>query len=235
PRATIRRGVPQPLFTMGFPRSGTTLIERVLASHSAVRAGGELTFVGEWPPLIDRLLADSAAFPDNLVKMLAADHRHVASLLRDYYFARSEARGLNEPDKCYFTDKMPLNETLAPLVRMAFPNAKIVRVVRHPLDVCVSMLSYELGHGFNCGYRIETIVHQLRASSALVEHYRAELELGELTLKYEDFVHHPVEETQRLLDYLELPFEPSCVNFHEGATYTATPSYSQVREPLNDR
>src|SRR5690606_38374065 len=68
PRATIRRGVPQPLFIMGFPRSGTTLIERVLASHSAVRAGGELTFVGEWPPLIDRLLADSAAFPDNLVK-----------------------------------------------------------------------------------------------------------------------------------------------------------------------
>lgn len=235
PRATLRRDVPQPLFIMGFPRSGTTLIERVLASHSAVRAGGELTFVGEWPPLIDRLLADSAAFPENLAKTLAANHRHLATLLRDYYFARSEARGLNEPGKRYFTDKMPLNETLAPLVRMAFPNAKIVRVIRHPLDVCVSMFSHELGHGFNCGYRVETIVHQLCASSALVEHYRAELGLGELTLRYEDFVHRPVEETRRLLDYLELPFEPACVNFHQGAPYTATPSYSQVTEPLNDR
>src|SRR5690606_12307234 len=65
--------------------------------------------------------------------------------------------------------------------------------------------------------------------------YRAELGLGELTLKYEDFVHHPVEETRRLLDYLELPFEPACVNSHAGAPYTATPSYSQVTEPLNDR
>ena len=194
PRATQRRDVPQPVFVMGLPRSGTTLIEQVLSSHSAVRPGGELTFVGEWPQLIGRLLSDPAPFPEKLAQMCSADYHHVAILLRDYYFARAEARGLLEPGKLLFTDKMPFNELWLPLVRMAFPRAKIVRIVRHPLDVCVSMLSHELTHGFNCGYRIETIVHQLCAMSGLTEHYRRELDSGEFLLRYEDFVREPERE-----------------------------------------
>ena len=127
PRATQRRDVPQPVFIMGFPRSGTTLIEQVLASHSAVRPGGELTFVGEWPQLIIACWRTAAPFPENLARTWSADHHHVATLLRDYYLARAEARGLLEPGKLLFTDKMPFNEMWLPLVRMAFPRAKIVR------------------------------------------------------------------------------------------------------------
>ena len=101
--------------------------------------------------------------------------RHVATIFRDYYFARAEAYGLLEPGKRFFTDKMPFNEVWLPLLRMAFPNAKIVHVMRHPLDVCVSMMANHFTHGFNCGYRIEDIVHHLVAVSDLVEHYRTEL------------------------------------------------------------
>ena len=234
PQASVRGDAAQPLFIMGLPRSGTTLVEQVLGSHSAVRVGGELTFAGEWPRLID-LLAGGAAFPENLARAWAADQRHIATLLRDYYLARAEARGLLAPGKVFFTDKMPFNEMWLPLVRMAFPRAKIVRVVRHPLDVCVSMLSHELTHGFDCAYRIGTIVHQLCAMSDLAQHYRRELDPGDCTLRYEDFVRDPERQTRRLLEYLGLPFEPVCLAFHESRRYAATPSYAQVMEPINER
>lgn len=235
PRAGVRGDVAQPIFIMGFPRSGTTLIERILSNHSAVRPGGELTFVGEWPRLIERLCAGAGAFPENLAQTWSADHRHVADLLRDYYLSRAQARGLLEPGKRFFTDKMPFNEMWLPLIRMAFPDAKIVRVIRHPLDVCVSMLSYDLTHGFNCGYRIDTIVHQLCSMLDLRQHYERELELNEITVKYEDLVRHPAEQIRRLLDYIGLPFEPDCLTFRENRRYAATPSYAQVTEGLNER
>jgi Tfp pilus assembly protein PilF len=235
PQATARRDVPQPVFIMGLPRSGTTLIEQVLASHSAVRAGGELTFVGEWQKLIGQLLPDPAPFPENLTRAWSADGHHIASMLRDYYFARAEARGLTAPGKLLFTDKMPFNELWLPLVRMAFPRAKVVRIVRHPLDVCVSMLSHELTHGFHCGYRIETIVHQVRAMLRLTDHYCRELDSSAFLLRYEDFVREPERETRRLLAFLELPFETACLDLHERRRYGATPSYAQVAEKINDR
>lgn len=235
PHAALRRDTPQPVFIMGLPRSGTTLIEHMLAAHSAVRAGGELTFVGEWPALLSQLLPDAAAFPENLARAWSADAHHTADLLRDHYFARAERRGLLAPGKLLFTDKMPFNELWLPLVRMAFPRAKIVRMVRHPLDVCVSMLSHELTHGFNCGYRIDTIVRHLCAVFDLSQHYRREVESDDYTLRYEDLVRRPEGELGRLLDYLELPVEPACLTFHEQRRYTATPSYAQVAEALNER
>jgi hypothetical protein len=130
---------------------------------------------------------------------------------------------------------MPFNELWLPLVRMAFPHAKIVRIVRHPLDVCVSMLSHDLTHGFGCGYRIDTIVHQLQAVFGLTNHYRRELDSSEFLLRYEDFVREPERETRRLLQFLELPFEPACLDFHERRHYPATPSYAQVAQRITDR
>jgi len=235
PRATVRGDTAQPVFIIGLPRSGTTLVEQILASHSAVRPGGELTFVGEWSQFLQRLCPDAAPFPENLARMWSADYRHVANLLRDYYFSRAEARGLLRPGAVFFTDKMPFNEMWLPLVCMAFPNAKIVRVVRHPLDVCVSMLSHELTHGFNCAYRIETIEQHLCAMFDLSQHYRRELDFQEITLRYEDLVREPEQRVRQLLDHLQLPFEAACLSFHEQRRYTATPSYAQVTEKLNER
>lgn len=236
PRASVRADTPQPVFIVGLPRSGTTLIEHVLAGHSAVRRGGELTFVGEWRPLVDRLLPGTARYPANLVQTFSADGHHAASLLRDYYLARAEARGLTAPDKRLFTDKMPLNELHLPLVRMAFPDAKVVRVVRHPLDVCVSMLSHQLTHGFNCGSRVESIVHLMALMHRLTAHYMHELDGGaDVTLRYEDFVRNPEDATGRLLHALGLDFEPGCLALRERPDYAATPSYAQVTQPLNEQ
>jgi len=235
PRTTARLDTPQLIFVMGFPRSGTTLIEQVLSTHSAVLAGGELSFIGELRKLANALFSALEPFPENLAQTMTADHRFAATIFRDYYLARAEQYGLLASDKAYFVDKMPFNEIWLPLLRMAFPEAKIVHVVRHPLDVCVSVMGNHLTHGFNCGYRIEDIVHQFRAVFDLVEHYRMQLEFGEFVLRYETFVANQDAETRRLLDYLELPFEEACLAFHENRRYAPTPSYAQVTEKLNDR
>src|SRR5262245_11718626 len=235
PQASLRTDVPQPIFIMGFPRSGTTLIEQVLTSHSAVRAGGELSFIAELRQFSLQQFAGPEPFPENLARTWTADNRWAATLFRDYYLARAEQYGLLAPGKRYFTDKMPFNEIWLPLVRMAFPHAKIVRVLRHPLDVCVSMLANNMTHGFNCGYRIEDIVHHLLAVSDLDEHYARELAADQLQLHYERFVAEQRGQTARLLDHLGLELEPACLSFHENPRYAPTPSYAQVTQQLNDR
>lgn len=235
PRAPVRPDAPQPIFVMGFPRSGTTLIEQVLASHPSVRAGGELAFAGELRKLANHLFPGPEPFPANLAQAFTADHRYAATVFRDYYLARAEAAGLLEPGKTWFVDKMPFNEIWLPLVRMAFPHARIVRVLRHPLDVCVSMLANNMTHGFNCGYRVEDIVHHLLAVSDLDEHYARELAADQLQLRYEGFVAEQRSETTRLLDHLGLELEPACLSFHENPRYAPTPSYAQVTQQLNDR
>jgi Tfp pilus assembly protein PilF len=243
PAATRRADVPQPLFVVGFPRSGTTLIEQVLTSHSAIRAGGELSFITELRKLSLQQFAGNEPFPDNLAQTWTADHRYAATLFRDYYLARAEQYGLtgdDGPRKAFFTDKMPFNEIWLPVIRMAFPDAKIVRILRHPLDVCVSILSNNMTHGFNCGYGVEDIVHHLLAVSGLDAHYATQMGGAgiwpdELTLRYEDFVADQRGETERLLRFLELDFEDACLNFHRNPRYAPTPSYAQVTEKLNDR
>ena len=236
PQATVRSDVPQPIFIMGFPRSGTTLIEQVLCSHPSIRAGGELSFMTELRSFSLLQFPGPESFPANLARTWTADNRYAATLFRDFYFARAEQYGLLGNDKAFFTDKMPFNETWLPLIYMAFPQAKLVRVLRHPLDVCVSMLANNMTHGFNCGYRIEDIVHHLLAVSTLDMHYARELGHGPgYALRYEDFVAGQRDATLRLLDYLGLPFDESCLNFHENRRYAPTPSYAQVTQKLNDR
>jgi Tfp pilus assembly protein PilF len=235
PRASRRKDVPQPLFVCGSPRSGTTLVEQVLASHPAIRAGGELPFAGEWRELSHRLLPSREPFPLNLDGAMNADRHHLATLFRDHYLARAERQGLLARGGEYFVDKMPFNEVWLPLIRIAFPHAPVVSLVRHPLDVCVSMMSHQLNHGFHCGYRLEDTAHYLAAVHRLHEHYRRELEPREFILRYESLVANPRRIVTGLLEHLGLPFDEACLRFHERRAYSPTPSYAQVTEPFTDR
>ena len=233
PRAAVRAADAQPIFITGFPRSGTTLIEQILCSHSQVRPGGELTFLDDLRRLSTELLPGTEGYPGNLARSWTADRHYVATLFRDYYLARAEQYGLLTGDKRLFTDKMPFNEMNLPLLKMAFPQAKIVRVIRHPLDVCVSMLANNMTHGFACAYRIEDITHHLAAVFNLVEHYDRAVGPAEHVLQYEALIADQAGETRRLLEYLGLRFEDACIRFHENRRYAPTPSYAQVAERLN--
>ena len=211
PRAKTRSEVPQPIFIMGLPRSGTTLLEQIIASHPRVTRGGELAFLGELRKVSGDLLPAQTAFPENLAQSWTADRHFAATVFRDYYLARAESQGLLAAGKTHFTDKMPFNEIYLPLLKMAFPEAKIIHVMRHPLDVCVSVLSNPVTHGFNSGYRLEDTAHHLAAVFELSEHYRREIDLGDYVLKYEDLVADPAGHVRKVLGYLELPFEDGCL------------------------
>jgi Flp pilus assembly protein TadD len=224
PGAPVRDG-PQPIFVFGFPRSGTTLVEQILSSHSAVAAGGELPFVTEMVSMLEGRFGG----------LQALWTPGVAEALRDLYLDRAKAFGLLDGGKPVFTDKMPLSEVWTPMIRAAFPRAKLVRMVRHPLDTAVSMLSHNLTHGDFCGYRVEDIASHMRAVHALTQAYDAALGETALSVRYEALVADQEAQTRRLLAHLDLPFEAACLRFHENRRYAPTPSYAQVSEPLNDR
>jgi hypothetical protein len=234
PCAHTRLDVAAPLFITGAPRSGTTLLERILASHSKIAAGGELPFIGDLRELSEKLLP-GPGFPRNLVALHAGDRHHIAALFRDYYFARRAERKIPGQDAAYVTDKMPFNEMYLPLIRLAFPQAPIIHMSRNRLDTAVSMLSNKLNHGFHCSYRIDDIMHHLDAVLELHRHYRQHLDTRELDIDYEILVADPEGQTRRMLDYVGLPFEDRCLRFHEVRRYVATPSYSQVSEQIFDR
>jgi hypothetical protein len=235
PRAGTRGDTPQPIFILGAPRSGTTLIEQVLACHPDVAAGGERPWMGELRQVALRFCADAGPFPGCLARSWTADQRHLAAVFRDHYLARAESAGLWVEGRRFFTDKMPFNEMYLPLLRMSFPGAGIVFVRRDPRDVAVSMLAHHLAHGFNCAYRIEDIVRHLAATSELVAHYERELGGFGLMLRYEDFIADQESQTRRLLAHVDLAFDAACLRFHESPRYAPTPSYARVAEPLNDR
>lgn len=235
PRAATRGDLPQPVFILGAPRSGTTLIEQVLSAHSAVRAGGEHAWISELRRVAERLCPPGGDFPACLDSTAVADGRHLATVLRDHYFARAEAAGLTGPGARLFTDKTPFNEINLPLLLIAFPESKLVLVKRDPRDVAISMLSNNLSHGFNCAFRIEDIVQHLAATDALIAGYERELGRTAYLLHYEQFVAEPEAETRRLLAHVGLPFEDACLRFHESRRYAPTPSYARVAEKVNDR
>jgi Tfp pilus assembly protein PilF len=237
PKAKSRTDLPQPIFILGLPRSGTGLVEKILAAHSAVLAGGELPFLGELRKVAGDLLPGPQPFPDNLAQSWTADRHYAATLLRDYYLARAEHYGLTKSGKIFFTDRMPFNEIYLPLLKMAFPQAKIVSVVRNPLDVSVSILSNSMPHGFNSGYRIEDIAHHMTAVCDLVEHYRHELELGDYAVRYEALVADQATQTRKLLDYLGLPFEDRCLRAEklDDRSVGRHKQYAQALKPFVSR
>ena len=235
PTARVRSDVAQPIFILGFPRSGTTLLEQVLASHPQVQAGGELPFVHEWQALVRHLLPGDSPFPDKLALTQAADYRHIPGLLRDYYLGRAETYAIGAAGRPLFTDKMPLNDALLPLIQLAFPGAPIIRLVRHPFDVAVSVLMHNLTHGENCGYALDTVISHIKATHALNVHYDAVLQKPVMVLKYEDFVADQEGQTRRVLGQCGLDFDPACLRFYDNPRHAPTPSYAQVTKPLNDR
>jgi len=231
PKAERRDDVPQPIFIAGSPRSGTTLTERILASHSEVEAGGELPFGSELQELAVTLAGGDWTFPAGLLRAEPG----WAGKLRDLYLDRAEQFGLFKNGARYFTDKMPSNDFWLPLLRLAFPQSPIVLVRRHPLDVLTSIMAHEMTHGFYSAYRLEDAARHFALSDWLVEQYRAAGLGPTCDLRYETLVANQAEETERLTASVGLQMEPEQLNFHERGAVPATPSYEQVRRPLNDR
>jgi tetratricopeptide (TPR) repeat protein len=235
PRAASRDDTAQPIFILGFPRSGTTLVEQTLSAHPRISAGDELPFVHEITDAMVRTLNSPLSYPEALAELWMGDRRHGLDELRDYYLGQVERLGIVEAGAVWFTDKMPLNETHIGLIALMFPRAPLIHVVRHPLDIMLSVFSNNLTHGFYCAFALETAALHYRRVMELVEHYRSVLTLRYLPIRYEDIIDNQEQSVRRMLDFIGESFDPACVSFHENRRYARTASYAQVTEPLYDR
>jgi hypothetical protein len=130
---------------------------------------------------------------------------------------------------------MPVNDFWLPLLRLAFPESPVILVRRHPLDILTSVMAHDMTHGFNCGYRLEDAARHLALVDGLLEQYRLAGIGATYELRYETLVADQTGETERLMTAIGLEMEPAQFRFHERPSVSPTPSYAQVREPLNDR
>lgn len=214
----------QPLFICGMFRSGSTLIEQVLHSHPQVAMGGELAF-------FPRLAAGPLApYPNGLRALDSVACRTVAAQYRELM------RRLLPPDKArarYFSDKRPDNFMLLGLIKRVFPAARIIHTTRDPLDNGLSIYQQHLDQ------RVAPYSSDLAAIGHFYGQYRRLMRRFEqafagdiLSFDYDDFVASPEPALRRLLDFLQLPWEPRCLDFHRQESTVKTASYWQVRRPL---
>ncbi len=235
PRASVRDDVAQPIFILGFPRSGTTLVEQTLSAHPAIAAGDELPLIHELTAIMPRMLASPLGYPEALAELWMGDQREGLDNLRDYYLQKVRQMGVLRPGATRFTDKMPLNETHLGLIALLFPAAPLIHVLRHPLDIMVSAFSNAFTHGFFCAADLASAATHYARVMELVQHYRAEMTLRYMPLRYEDIVQDQAASVRDMLRFIGAPFDDACLTFHENRRYARTASYAQVSEPLYDR
>lgn len=224
---------PAPIFIVGFPRSGTTLLEQMLGTQAHIHAGDELQGI----PLLaghaaQQIMRSFTSYPGCLAEASEPGKQGALTALRDFYLhIAREARAV-DPQRPRFTDKMPLNEENLGLIRLIFPQSPIIHVLRHPLDVILSCYFNQPSHGDNCALSLDTLAFHYRGAWDLVEHYRTQMDLRYTSVRYEDLLADPEREMRRLFDFLGEPWEPRCLEFHKSVRVPRTASYAQVNQPL---
>jgi len=218
-----------PIFIGGMPRSGTTLVESILAAHPSVRACGE---TGIMPALVKHASGGSARHildPDNLREITGAD---MTMLGRAYIEATQPLAG----DAPRFTDKTPLNILYAGIIRRCLPNARIICVRRNPLDSVISFyrtMFVGTPHVYPSVYDLETAARHYVRFHRLADHWREVMPADRYReIRYETLVGDQEGETRGLLDFAGLPFDAATLNFHEAAGVVSTASAVQVRKPI---
>ena len=210
---------PDPIFVVGMPRAGSTLVEQILASHPLVEGTGELQDL----PVLARARKN---YPDNV---LAAD-ADARLALGEEYLKRSAVQ--RRTDRPRFIDKLPNNWLFVPLIQLILPNAKIIDARRHPLGCCLSNFRQHYARGQAFSYDLADMGHYYRDYVRLMAHVDAVLPGRVHRVIYERMVDDTESEVRALLDACGLPFDPACLEFHATERAVRTASSEQVRRPI---
>lgn len=223
-----RKQTSRPIFIIGLPRSGTTLVESILATHPDVEAGGEMSILYDW---LSRRFGNYSALETGTLLSKLSDEE--LRSLADYWIGTVNRTGNGTP---WLTDKLPDNFVFAGLCHMCFPDAPIIWVQRDPRDIAISCYTTPFMSGQEHGNRLEWLGQYHRLYMRLMAHWQQVLPANRIIpVEYEDLVHRPEETTQRLFARIGLSWDSSCLDFHHQERPIATASLQQVREPLNDR
>jgi len=219
---------PDPIFVLGLPRSGSTLVEQILASHSAVEGTMELPDIGAIAKRLGgaKSSREPSAYPEILADL---DPDQLAALGQEFLDRTRVQRKTGRP---LFIDKMPNNWAHVGLIALTLPNAKIIDARRHPMGCCFSGFKQHFARGQAFSYGLDDIGRYYADYVELMAHFDAVLPGRAHRVIYEEMVADPEAQIRALLDYCGLPFEESCLNFHENDRAVRTASSEQVRRPI---
>ena len=218
---------PDPIFVLGLPRSGSTLIEQILASHSQVEGTQELADIHRIVVDLQGLRPDpeSPRYPASMVEL---DRGQIADLGRRYI----EGTRVYRTDRPFFIDKMPNNFRHVGLISLILPGARIIDARREPMACCFSNLKQLFAQGQEFTYSTGDIARYYRTYLELMRHWDEVLPGRVLRVHHEDVVDDLEGGVRRILDHCGLPFEQACVDFHANRRSVRTPSSEQVRQPI---
>ena len=219
---------PDPIFIVGLPRSGSTLIEQILSSHPAVEGTMELPEITSITRALRRAAVDKqpGAYHEALARLGRDDVRE----LGEQYIARTRIH--RKLGRALFIDKMPNNFAHIGLIQLALPNAKIIDARRHPLACCLSGFKQHFARGQNFSFSLEDLGRYYRDYADYMAHFDAVLPGRVHRVIYEDLIEDTEQEVRKLLDYCGLAFEPACLRFFENDRPVRTASSEQVRQPI---
>ncbi len=215
-----------PIFIVGLPRSGSTLIEQIISSHSTAEGTAELPYIGRVSVSLNLNRADGINYPLASKELKAENFR---SLGEDYL----EMTELHRTEgSAHFIDKMPNNFPHLGFMHLILPNAKIIDARRNPLDACVGGYRQLFARGQPFTYDLTDIGEYWMQYERLMDHWHSVMPGKVLTVQYEDVVTDFDNQVRRILEFCELPFEESCLRFHETERPIRTASSEQVRQPV---
>lgn len=219
PRSGIASDLP--IFIVGMPRSGTSLVEQILSCHSQVKARGETTD-------IPSITGSIPYYPDG-----------VRNLSREKLDALAQAHlqhiSESAPEALRITDKLPGNFLFLGIIWQLFPGARVVNCRRDPRDVCLSNFMTDFGGGHEHSYHLESLARVCKSYQDLMTHWRHVLPMPILDVRYEELVAEPRTQVERILGFCGLDWEDACLSFHMSSRQVLTASYDQVRQPLYTR
>ena len=216
-----------PIFILGLPRVGSTLIEQILSSHSMVEATHELpNIISTALRLNERKAQDiTSRYPDILLSLSAPQLK----MIGDKYISDSE---VFRTDKQYFLDKMPNNFRHIGLIKLILPNAKIIDIRRSSMSACFACYKQLFAEGQEFTYDLKDLAGYYNNYVELMDHWNKVLPNQILSINYEDVVNNFEESVNQILEYCEIPFENECLEFYKSKRSVKTPSAEQVRQPI---
>jgi tetratricopeptide (TPR) repeat protein len=217
---------PDPIFIVGLPRSGSTLVEQILASHSQVEGTAELPDLGTIANGTGRYRPDNLTFPATISTLTKRDFEAYG---REYLKQIAHHRVLGTP---FFIDKMPNNFIHAGWIKLILPNAKIINTRRHPMDSLLGVYKQLFAKGQPFTYDTLELTEFYRCYIEIMTHWHEVLPGQVLDVHYEDTVTDLEAQVRRILDFCGLEFEESCLRFYETARPVKTASSEQVRQPI---
>jgi tetratricopeptide (TPR) repeat protein len=229
--AENRAGLPRadsederPVFVLGMPRSGTSLVEQILACHAQIAGAGELLDLSRLAISLGQ--ADRLRFPDSAAK---ANREALENVAREYSACLSSV----DDAALRVVDKTPANHLFLGFVEQLFPKAHVIHCVRHPLDTALSCYFQNFaGQGIPFSYRLEDIVTYYNGYLEVMEHWRRHTNLAFHEVVYEELVSDQEAISRQLVEFLGLEWDPACLRFHESGRLVATASHAQVRRPI---